>query len=463
MINKFKSQIYRLYGRLIKKSKVEEAENAIIEFEALDASAKEKVRTERLLAILKRAYLEVPYYRELFDKNNLKFTDADSLNDFEKIPILTKKLIKDNFEKIKNIHINETRWIKNQTTGSTGSPLIFIDDQEYFDIKLALGKYQARMNRKTLHDTTIKLWGFYYDIDGSTHRTRRRIGNWLRNQVNLNSRNMTNEQMAHFVRVIKSKKSVFIDAYVQSAYELAKYIIKNGIVINNVSAINTTANTLFDFMREEIEKAFNCYVYNRYGTREASVIAFERTHNEGLQVSTSQYIVEVLNEKGQLCNPGEEGDVVITNFSNFAFPFIRYYIGDRAIVKLLEKTPVKSCVSFEKISGRVSDMFVRKDGSLLDFQYFVHLVGQTFNSGWIEKMQVVQLGYHQIQINIVKADKSYEPEKEIPLIRRDIQKEMGEDCQVDFNFLDQIETSQSGKFQYVRSLINKKEISLNSL
>ena len=463
MINKFKSQIYRSYGRFVKKAKVEEAEAAIIEFEALDASAKEKVRTEMLLTILNRAYSEVPYYKKLFDQNHLKFPNADSLSDFERIPILTKKMIRENFEKIKSIHINETRWIKNQTTGSTGSPLVFIDDQDYFDIKLALGKYQARVNGKTLNDTTIKLWGFYYDIDGSTHRTRRLIGNWLRNQVNLNSRNMTNEQMAHFVRVIKSKRSVFIDAYVQSAYELAKYIIKNGILINNVTAINTTANTLFDFMREEIEKAFNCHVYNRYGTREASVIAFERIHNEGLQVSTSQYIVEVLDEKGRHCDPGEEGDVVITNFSNFAFPFIRYYVGDRAIVKSLEKKPVKSCISFEKISGRVSDMFVREDGSLLDFQYFVHMVGQTFNSGWIEKMQVVQLSYKQIQINIVKFDKSYDPEKEIRLIRRDIQKEMGEDCLVDFNFVDQIETTQSGKYQYVKSLINKKESPSNPL
>jgi phenylacetate-CoA ligase len=458
MINNLKSQIYRYYGRLFKKSNVDSAEAAIFQFEALDDKEKEKVRTEKLLVILKRAYLEVPYYRELFDQANLKFTDAKSLDNFGKIPILTKKIIRNNFEKITNTHINEFQWYKSNTSGSTGSPLIFIIDQGYDDIKKALRNYQIRVNGKKSADTVIKLWGFYRDDDKPKSEIKHRIANWLQNRIDLNSIYLTDSIMASFVRTIMSKRSVFMEAYSQSAYQLAKYMNRNSIVIENVSAVITSASTLFDFMREEIEKAFKCPVYNRYGAQEASTIAFEKDQNSGLFISKSQYICEIINENGQYCKPGEEGDVVITNFSNFAFPFIRYRIGDRAVVKEIETIPVKSCVSFENLVGRITDVFIKADGSSVNSHYFGHMIGMSVISGWIDKIQVVQVDYKKIQINIVKFDQRPTPEDEIQQMRKTVKRIMGEDCQVDFNFVDDLVTTQSGKHQYVKSLINKNEI-----
>lgn len=462
MFMDIKSDLINIYEKLIKKRFITDAEKKIIEFEALDSQAKQEARAEKLLTILKRAYEEVPYYNALFDRNKLRFSNPLSLADFMKIPILTKKIIRDNFEEIKSKQIDKTRWIYSNTSGSTGDPLIFIIDQEFSDIKLALANYQYKENNLKEDNTLIKLWVLFRDIDKSTGMIKHMAGNWLRNRIELDSRYMSDEIMGLFVKKIKSKKSVFIDAYAQSAYELAKFINKNGISINNVTAITSTVSTLFDFMRAEIEKAFNCPVFNRYGSREASVIAFERNDADGLKVSTSQYIVEVINENGQHCNPGEEGDVIITNFSNFVFPFIRYNIGDRAVVKTTEDYPVKSCLSLEKISGRVSDIFIKEDGSFVNSHYFAHVIGQSINSGWIDKMQIIQLEYKKVQINIVKIDKYPEPESEIRLMRMAIQKVMGEDCQVDFNFVDQIDTSRSGKYQYVRSLVNKKELPINS-
>ena len=230
---------------------------------------------------------------------------------------------------------------------------------------------------------------------------------------------------------------------------------RNAIEINNVSTVIPSASTLFDFMREEIEQAFNCPVFNRYGAMEASVIAFERNHQDGLSVSTSQYIVEVINGNGQHCKPGEEGDVVITNFSNFAFPFIRYQIGDRAIVKEDEKTPVKSCVSLKNVTGRISDVFLKEDGSLINSYYFWDKIESSAISGWMDKMQVIQVDYKEIQIKIVKYGYRPVPEDEIKQMRKSIQKMLGADCRIDFNFVDQIEIPKSGKYQYAKSLINK--------
>ena len=224
MVNQIKSQIYRYYGQFFKNSNIDRAESAILQFEALDDQEKEKVRTEKLLAILKKSYLEVPYFRELFDQNNLKFIGTESLSDFVKIPILTKKLIRNNFEKITNIHFKKFQWYKTHTGGSTGSPLYFIIDKEYEDIKNALRNYQIKINGKKDKDTIIKLWGFYHYDDRPIGVLKHIIANWLQNRVDLNSIYLSEEIMASLVRRIKSKESVFIEAYAQSAYQLAKYI-----------------------------------------------------------------------------------------------------------------------------------------------------------------------------------------------------------------------------------------------
>jgi phenylacetate-coenzyme A ligase PaaK-like adenylate-forming protein len=42
--------------------------------------------------------------------------------------------------------------------------------------------------------------------------------------------------------------------------------------------------------------------------------------------------VEVLDEEGRPCAPGETGRVVATSLNNFAMPLIRYETGDTAEV-----------------------------------------------------------------------------------------------------------------------------------
>ena len=53
---------------------------------------------ERLRKIIRHAYDTVPYYKELFDKNNIVPKDIKTQEDLYKIPILTKDDIKNNFQ-----------------------------------------------------------------------------------------------------------------------------------------------------------------------------------------------------------------------------------------------------------------------------------------------------------------------------------------------------------------------------
>lgn len=455
MVN-IRRALHQYYRKQFEKSDVKSAEEEILRYDRLDASAQAEARTEKLMRLLKRAGMEVTYYRNVFDQHGFEFTDVQSLKKFREMPLLSKEIIRENFDSIKNIHIDQMRWFINKTSGSTGKPLTFIIDRDFNAQKLGLKNFQMQVNGKREEDTLVKLWGFFgYDFQPAA-RIKHLLGNLLTNQMDLVANYLNEDLMRDYCRRMQKKKSVFIEAYAQSAYELAKYINRNQIDMKNVRGVVTSVSTLFDFMRAEIEKAFNCPVFNRYGTRETSVLAFERAGHESLCAASSQYIIEILDENGRHCQEGEEGEVVVTNFSNFAFPFIRYQIGDRAVAGRITEAPVRSCLSLKHITGRVADKILREDGSYVDSSYFSTLIGHALHTDWIDQMQVIQRGYHDIQVNIVRTARENADEAEmLERIRKGIKKMMGEKCQVEFNFISEIESTGSGKFQYIQSLIDK--------
>ncbi len=55
-------------------------------------------QAEQLRKLVDFACRNVPYYTELFDQYSLKSADIATLRDLEKLPILTKKTIKENWQ-----------------------------------------------------------------------------------------------------------------------------------------------------------------------------------------------------------------------------------------------------------------------------------------------------------------------------------------------------------------------------
>ncbi len=64
--------------------------------------------------------------------------------------------------------------------------------------------------------------------------------------------------------------------------------------------------------------------------REPSGIAYECEAHDGHHIAAESYIVEVLKD-GRAAQPGEVGELVITDLNSFSVPLIRYCIGDRAV------------------------------------------------------------------------------------------------------------------------------------
>ena len=140
-------------------------------------------------------------------------------------------------------------------------------------------------------------------------------------------------------------------------------------------------------MRARLGRTFGAPVYETYGSHECPLIAAECPWSGTLHACEDAVLVEVLRD-GRPVEPGEQGEVVVTNLHAYAMPFIRYRIGDLATL-----APSCACGSpftaLGAVQGRMIDYFPLPDGRLLHpYEIVTRLVWRS--QGWIRQYQLVQ-------------------------------------------------------------------------
>ncbi|MBI3243526.1 MAG: AMP-binding protein [Chloroflexi bacterium] len=106
-------------------------------------------------------------------------------------------------------------------------------------------------------------------------------------------------------------------------------------------ALVSTAMTLTPAWRESLEARFGCPVIDLYSMNEAGPIAvgsdFRNLENfgslSGYTLLQPRLYVEILNEDGSACAPGERGEVTLSGGFNPFLPLLRYRTGDFATLE----------------------------------------------------------------------------------------------------------------------------------
>lgn len=417
-------------------------------------------QTEQLSNLLLHAYEKVPYYNNIFQKYKIISDGTIDLSNFDNIPFLTKEIIRSNFKDLISGDISDRKWFYNSSGGSTGEPVRLIQDDIYLKWRNATNYYYYKDILSVDEPAAKKIvfWGSERDLFKGSIGIRAKISNWLSNTVFLNCFKTTDKDFYNFIQVINSYKPEIVRGYAGSLYDLCRYAEKNKIPLFSPKIVVSAAENLSDSMRYSIESNFQTKVYDFYGSREVSNLAGE-CRKGLLHPFLFWNYLEILDKDNQPVHEGEEGRVVVTNLFNYSMPLIRYEIGDMAI-RGPEKCPCGNILpTLEKVTGRITDHFLLRNGRMVPAEFFIHLFGVVYNKqGTIIKFQVIQEDYSQIRIKIVSNNQlmdSYKSdiEKKINLV-------MGSDCRIIWEHVDDIPKTSSGKYLYTQSLVWKENDSL---
>jgi phenylacetate-CoA ligase len=422
-----------------------------------DINTQEKLFTFlqcHLSSLLLHADSNVPYYHHIFQKINLINNGIVDLSKFTDIPLLTKNILRTNHDQIISKDYTTRKWYYNSSGGSTGEPVSFIQDNNYDKWRNATNYYyfQDILKIDEPYVKKILLWGSPRDLFEDSIGFRSKINDWLKNTVILNSFKMTEKDMFSYIKTINTYKPDLIRGYAGSLYELVKFAERNKLQIYTPKILIGAAETIRDEMRQKIETVFGTKLYDFYGSREVSNLAGE-CRNGLMHVFMFWNYVEILNHNNQPAKENEEGKVVVTNLHNYSMPFIRYEIGDIAVVGPKKCNCGNVLPTLKTVTGRIIDQFVKEDRTIVPAEFFIHLIGVVHNKGTIKKFQVIQEDYKKIKILIVTESGVNDADKKN--IENDIKLLMGQDCMIVWEFVEEIPKSNSGKYQYTKSLVRR--------
>ncbi len=450
----WRAPVIRTFDRYVKRMNIHDKVAAFHRYYALPQAERAAIQEEKLVRLLKHAAIHVPYYRAVLSDVGVARSDSTiDLSRFSDIPILTKRMVRDNFEQLTSDDLAHRRWYYNATGGTTGVPLRCIQDMEFGSMGLASEYYHYELLGVCLGERVFKLWGSPHDVLQGSVGWRARLMSFVRNYHVLNSFGMTQDDMLRYAEMLRTRRPSLLIAYVESAYDLARFISKHRIDVPPMKGVITSAGTLLPAMRPEIEQSFHSEVFNRYGSREMANMAFDLPSHEALEVSTYTHVLELLDDQFEHCTMGQEGRIIVTGLDNYAMPLIRYQIGDDATAHSLTETPVLSTLTVRDLSGHFGDIIFRRDGTRVPPAFFRCAVGGLNYSECIDKVRIVQEDYDLLRIELVVSEEL--PAAETAEIRKLLQAGMGEDCRIEFDYVDDLLPNKSGKMQYVISNVER--------
>lgn len=304
---------------------------------------------KRFQAIFRYAYDNSPFYRKLYIEAGIKKEDIVGIQDLKKLPVITKKMVKENAEKI--LTVPHWQVIEANTSGTTGSPLKIYESWPSIWWSQAYTYCARKKCGFTYGQRLVSLRGH---LDSRLTHLRVHISNTL-----FLSSYRINQQSLHFYydKIVRFHP-VAIEGYPSSLYSLALLLREAGLKLH-VPVAFTSSETLFDHQRHLIEEQLGTEVYDLYGMTEQTISLMEAKDHEGYYESPGYSINEYL-EDGEIC----------TSLINRSFPMIRYRSND--IIELNEVSAPCSQAVVKRIEGRKEDFIYCKDGTRimrLDFLF----------------------------------------------------------------------------------------------
>lgn len=402
-----------------------------------DVDAIKAYQWEKLQVLLHHAYQRVPYYRRLFKQHGLCPKDIQNLEDFSRIPVLTKRDMQRSLDDMIAEGTDTASLPLNSTGGSTGMPLNFYQDDNYIQwadaARLRAWRYSVGI---TDADLEAELWGAVRDI-GKGLTVRQVLWGVLRERsLSVNTFDLDQLTLKKYLRYYNIVKPTIIRGYATSLHYVARYIENHAIRVHKPRAVISSTEVLHPRMRDTIERVFGCRVFDSYGCREVSQIATECDAHNGLHIVFENQYVEL---DGQ--------DILVTNLNNFVMPFIRYRVGDLA--SAIDASPCtcgRMSPRIVSLIGRDNDNIELPSGKIINGEFFEFLF---FGMKSVIQYQVV---YYRFSDQLLIKLHLEEPSEDIGnMVRKTMADKFGF-TNTTVEYTDSFDKTPTGKLRFVYSV-----------
>ena len=416
----------------------------------LDPEEVERRQWEGVRAILAEAGTNTRYYAELFRTAGLAPAEVDGPSALRRLPPLTKEIIRERFDDLRSSALPDDEVLEASTGGSTGVAMRFLRDRRCVRLRRAQEAYFDRWLDYRLGDKVALFVSVSHYVN-TTDRFKARVRNaTLERMLSFDPHENDERYLAEFAEKFRRFDPSLVKCFPNSLAVFADYLRQSGTRVPPVRSIACAGENLYRGQRELFREVFGGEVFEKYGTRDAGVIACECPAHDGLHLFTEGAYVEVIREDGSPAEAGESGRVLVTDLFNRAMPLIRYEIGDMAVVGRRSGCSCGSTLPMlERILGRDRDIVIDSNGRPRVGYLFVEVVKDLDLEA---QFQIVQPDRERLIVRVADPRPS---DAVLEQVREKFQEIVGPRVTLEFDFVDAITRDPSGKYRYVVSELTR--------
>lgn len=381
-----------------------------------------------------------------FAKANTVFYGKVSGNQLEDFPVIDKKVILDNYNDFL-VPLNKIPCQKDEvhiqkTSGSTGIPFQVYQDTRCRMRRIATIKYE---NEKIgfhsfepmMHLRAVKhYWGNKFK-EPITYDPKLNI-------VYADNANLTEDRIREIIHAINRYKVKVVRGYMTTLDIITKYAVENNMQFLYHPTFISVGELLLESLRFRLINELNCKIVSQYANEENGVFGQTEVNGGGstINLNRANCIVEILKlESDEPVGENELGRIVVTDFTNYAMPLIRYDIGDIAMIGKMEDGEISV---LKNLSGRKTDLIYTTAGKPIDF--FNSVSPDIYNNPDIEQWQFIQESATLYTLKICK-----KPGSDISdnMLATEIKKIVGDNATIHIEVANQIPVMNSGKRKVV--------------
>ncbi len=389
-------------------------------FRAPDATL--ALTRQRVRALIDHACNTTDYYRQ--------FRGATELSEF---PVLQKRTIREHYDEFLSSVYEKSALIPVTTSGSYGTRLFFY----------LTGEKRARQYAEIIYFSSwagYKIGDKHAYISVRVPQSKSRLTFFMQNEIPMNPSVINEQWLEEQRQVLLHKRVEMLIGYPSAIDALAAYCRAQGDKPHafHLKGIITTSESLNDRTRATLRQIFGCSVLSRYATVELGVLAHECERASRHHLNVEGYVIEVLAlDSDKPASLGELGRVVVTDLLSHAMPFIRYDIGDLAILG-------DACFcgqpgpTLQRLEGRLSELVVGTGGQRIS----PYALNSTMRGmGDIVQFQFVQKSDMSYELRLCTLPSFAQEE----LLRGRLLNILGADADLWLNYVEQIPPLPSGK------------------
>jgi phenylacetate-CoA ligase len=391
-----------------------------------------ELQAKQLSELLRHAYESVPFYRE-------RWNELPVPADLGNLPVVGRRDLQERFEQLKSraIPFEHGELGESRTSGSTGAPVRVLKSelQGVFWRALTLREHgwHGRDFSRTLAVIRRGAGRGSSPSWGAATQGLVETGPCLKLDVNVDTGTQLDWLQRH--------EPAYLLTFPSLASDLAKLALERGTRLSGLSQVRTLGESVDPDLRSLCRRAWDASLVDMYSTEEVGYIALQCPEHAHYHVQSENVLVEVLDERGKACAPGQTGRVVVTDLHNFAMPLVRYEIGDYAEVGEPCRCG-RGLAVLRRILGRVRNMLVAPDGRRYWPAFGLRALMDIVP---LRQYQVVQKAIDAVEIRLVPV-RPLSSQEEHRLTER-ISEHLPAGMQLRLAYCEHVPRSASGKFE----------------